>query len=67
MSSDDDQRSSRSHIERVAGSRRVRLVPDNDGLIAESDIQDLLKDDSQNRRSSFENEERLKRDVPPHW
>ncbi|WP_426320696.1 hypothetical protein [Microbacterium sp. E-13] len=71
MSSSDRQR-----IERVRGSRRAKLTP-APGTTAEPTPGDETTDDasptdpeghgSEASRSSGPNDERLRRDVPPHY
>ena len=63
MSSDDRQR-----IQRVPGARRVKLTP-APGTSAEPVPGDEIPDASAVRASgsSGPNDERLKRDVPPHY
>ncbi|GAA5196616.1 hypothetical protein [Microbacterium jejuense] len=66
MSSNDRQR-----IERVAGSRRAKLTP-APGTTAEPTPADETADAATDRAaastdSSGPNDERMRRDVPPHY
>ena len=68
MSSNDRQR-----IQRVPGSRRAKLTP-APGTTAEPTHDDVLPEPpadaatpSSGRESSGPNDDRLRRDVPPHY
>lgn len=59
MSSSDD----RQRVERVPGARRARLTP-APGTDA---TPDAPPDEEARPEASGPNDERLRRDVPPHW
>jgi len=61
----------RQRIERVPGSRRARLTP-APGTSPEPVPADVMPDDAEadeapGGAASGPNDERMRRDVPPHW
>ncbi|MGX9348218.1 MULTISPECIES: hypothetical protein [unclassified Microbacterium] len=60
----------RQRVERVAGARRARLTR-VEGTLADADAEATLRDaDAGGRPAAGEkgaNDERLRRDRPPHW
>ncbi|QIG40081.1 hypothetical protein G5T42_11800 [Microbacterium sp. 4R-513] len=64
MSSSDRQR-----IDRVPGSRRAKLTPapGTAGEPVEPDASEDAGDEASVRPGQGPNDERMKRDVPPHW
>ena len=59
----------RQRVERVAGSRRAKLTP-APGAVPEADvIEDPADDDAASASSSGggPNDERMRREVPPHY
>ncbi|HWM17892.1 MAG TPA: hypothetical protein VNP97_15050 [Microbacterium sp.] len=54
----------RQRIEKVPGSRRAKLTP-APGTSEESDIP--VETDDAEAPASGPNDERMRRDVPPHW
>ncbi|RWZ64555.1 hypothetical protein ELQ92_07315 [Labedella populi] len=64
----DDPRAPRQRIRRLAGSRRARLDP-APGTDPSPDVptRDEAPPPSDAVAPRGENDERLRRDVPPHW
>lgn len=61
--------SPRQRVERVAGSRRARLTK-VDGTLGDADAEATLRRDEPPAPQDGErgpNDERMRRDVPPHW
>ncbi|MGV9769819.1 hypothetical protein ACWDR7_10165 [Microbacterium sp. NPDC003461] len=59
----------RQRVERVRGSRRARLTR-VEGTLSDSDAESTLRGDDPAPLSSGErgpNDDRLRRDRPPHW
>jgi len=61
MSSSDRQR-----IEKVPGARRAKLTP-APGTSADPDLPAEDEADADETAASGPNDERMRRDVPPHW
>lgn len=60
----------RQRVERVRGSRRARLTP-VEGTLSDSDAEATLRDDDADpetpRGPKGANDDRLRRDRPPHY
>jgi len=60
----------RQRVERVRGSRRARLTP-VEGTLSDSDAEATLRDDDADpeapRGTKGANDDRLRRDRPPHY
>jgi len=64
-----DAAAPRQRVERVRGSRRARLTP-VEGTLTDSDAESTLRGDEPGVLPSGErgpNDDRLRRDRPPHW
>lgn len=61
----------RQRIERVAGSRRAKLTPapgtTNEPTDADAEVAASASSDARGAAVSGPNDERLRRDVPPHY